>query len=510
MNKVRASGILLHPTSLPGPYGIGDLGKEAYHFVDCLAKAGQRYWQVLPFGPTGYGDSPYQSFSAFAGNPLLIDLEDLLQKKLLQPEDLQPVPDFPSDKVDYGWVIYYKYPLLKKSFENFKNNGSPEIRQAFLVFCEQHWFWLDDYALFIALRDLNDGKIWNRWEKDIANREVDASIYFADKLEYEIEEQKFWQFLFFEQWKRLKRYSHQKGLRIIGDIPLYMAYDSADVWAHREFFDLDENGNVRMVAGVPPDYFSPSGQRWGNPVYRWEKLSNKGYQWWVDRFRVLSSMVDIVRLDHFRGFESYWEIPAENKTAEHGRWIKGPGADFFRTVFEELPRLLIFVENLGLITPEVELLRNQFQLAGMAVFQYGFGSSQKTNPHLPHNFEKNQVVYSGTHDNETIAGWFSPDSGCSVAEKRQKQVALQYIHSKGNRVHWDVIRSLLGSVAEMAIFPLQDILGLSNEARMNHPGVSNKNWQWRYRKEMLEPGIIEELRHLSEIYGRVIPLEDKK
>jgi 4-alpha-glucanotransferase len=498
MKITRASGILLHPTSLPGPFGIGDVGKSAFAFVDFLAKAGQRYWQILPFGPTGYGDSPYQCFSAFAGNPLLIDLFDLVEKTLLSPHDLESIPDFPKDKVDYGWVMYYKYPLLRKAFENYKNHPCHAVQQNFARFCEKQWYWLDDYALFLTLRDVNDCKVWNQWDWDIAVREVDALAYFSEKLAFEIEEKKFWQFLFFDQWARLKEYCQSQHVRIIGDMPIYVAYDSVDVWANRDIFHLDDEGKPTKVAGVPPDYFSQTGQRWGNPLYRWDYLQKTGYPWWVERFRSQMENVDLIRLDHFCGFESCWEIPAHHKTAEHGRWAKVPGEELFNSLRADLGSLPIIAEDLGLITPEVRQLRERLGFPGMAVLQFAFGTDDETHPYLPHNYTSNLVVYTGTHDNDTLLGWIHETSS-----DQERNRMMDYLKSDGQALHWDAIQCVMDSAAGIVLFPLQDVFGLGNEARMNHPGKSSGNWQWRFVEDALSADIANRLYHITQQGNRL-------
>ncbi|HET6962935.1 MAG TPA: 4-alpha-glucanotransferase, partial [Terriglobia bacterium] len=370
----RSSGILLHPTSLPGRFGIGDLGREAYRFADFLHAAKQRVWQVLPLGPTGYGDSPYQVFSAFAGNPLLISPESLAQEGLLSSEDLSDVPNFPAAQVDYGEVIHFKLPLLRKAFERFQSGSVPLAGNAFERFCKQHATWLDDYALFMAIKDAHGGNAWNQWDSAIALREPESLEHWTKKLSDEIESWKFWQFLFFKQWMDLKQYCRARGIQIMGDIPIFVARDSADVWAHPQLFHLDERGNPTVVAGVPPDYFSGTGQLWGNPLYRWDVMASSGYEWWVQRFRAAFELVDMVRIDHFRGFEAYWEVPGDETTAINGRWVNGPGAELFEAVRQALGDLPIAAENLGLITPEVEALRQKLGFPGMAVLQFAFGS----------------------------------------------------------------------------------------------------------------------------------------
>lgn len=509
MKFPRSSGILLHPTSLPGRLGIGELGDAAYQFIDFLIGAGQRLWQVLPLGPTGYGDSPYQCFSAFAGNPLLISLEKLIEKGILSPSDLTGAPTFPDCEVDYGAVIQFKLPVLKKAYENFKIKASQSERDEFAVFCQQNASWLDEYALFMAVKDAHNGAVWNRWEPGIANRQSDAVIRWSQKLSDEIQSRKYWQYQFFKQWSQLKRYCHDHGIKIIGDIPIFVAHDSADVWAHPEMFYLDSQGNPAIVAGVPPDYFSAAGQLWGNPLYRWDVIAQSGYRWWIERFRATFSLVDIVRLDHFRGFEAYWEVPATEKTAINGRWVKGPGAELFDAVLRELGDLPIIAENLGVITPEVEALRKRYGFPGMAILQFAFGTDPQAPSFQPHNYNRDLVVYTGTHDNDTTIGWWT-SAGIGDSTRTQKEIeeerqfALKYLGTDGREINWTFIRTVLASVADIAIIPLQDVLGLGSEARMNLPARPSGNWRWRYRPEMLTEEIQDRLGELTRIYDRAL------
>jgi 4-alpha-glucanotransferase len=500
MRFPRSSGILLHPTSLPGRWGIGDLGPEAFRFVDFLEQTGQGIWQVLPLGPTGYGDSPYQCFSAFAGNPLLISPDLLLEHGHLQPSDIEDAPLFPAAVVDYGPVIQFKSALLARSFSNWTNRPPDQEEQArFAAFCARHSAWLDDYALFMALKDAHGGAVWTTWEGDISARTPSALTLWSELLSAEVRKHKYLQYVFFEQWGALRRYAAQHGVRMVGDIPIFVAHDSADVWAHPELFSLDEAGNPTVVAGVPPDYFSATGQLWGNPHYRWERMAESGYAWWIDRFRATLEMVDIVRLDHFRGFEAYWEVPASEKTAVLGRWVKGPGADLFHAVETVLGKLPIIAEDLGLITPPVAALREQFELPGMRIFQFGFASDGK-DPFLPHNYIRNCVVYTGTHDNDTVLGWFNS------APAKEREAALAYCGTDGTHISWDLARWLLASVADTAIVPLQDLLGLGPEARMNYPSRLGGNWSWRFEASALTTELRTDLRRLTEIYGRVNPV----
>ncbi len=507
MELRRASGILLHPTSLPGDRGIGTLGKEARQFADFLAGAAQRVWQVLPLGPTGYGDSPYQCFSAFAGNPLLISLKLLSDEGLLSPGDLLGEPPCPGSTVDYGSVLAFKLPLLRKAFEAFRERASALDRDALAEFCRSNASWLDDYALFMAVKYAHESMAWTRWEASIAAREPSAIEKWSRKLAAEIELHKFQQYLFFRQWESLKRYCHDRGITITGDIPLYVAHDSADVWAHRELFHLKPDGAPSLVAGVPPDYFSATGQLWGNPIYRWDALAKSGYRWWIERFRSTFAMVDMVRIDHFRGFEAYWEVDGDARTAVNGRWVKGPGADLFDKVHEALGDLPVIAENLGVITPEVEALRNRFGFPGMAILQFAFGKDPQAPSFKPHNYPRDRVVYTGTHDNDTVVGWWnSGGEGDSTRTRedvlKEKDFAMKYLNTGGQDIHWAFIRAVLGSVAALAIIPLQDVLGLGSEARMNKPATTTSNWRWRCPPGVLTGALRDRLRELTLIYDR--------
>lgn len=511
MSFQRASGILLHPTSLPGKYGIGDLGRAAYDFVDFLETTGQSLWQVLPLGPTGYGDSPYQCFSAFAGNPLLISLEALVEDGLLAQSDLTAAPEFSDDRVDYGPVIEFKTSVLTAAHANFSVNASDSAKTEYLKFTEQTAWWLEDYATFRAIKDANKGKAWTDWEPYLRDREDKAMHFFRENHAVEISRHKFWQFLFFKQWLNLAAYANNKGVKVIGDIPIFVAHDSADVWANRELFYLDELGLPTMVAGVPPDYFSETGQLWGNPLYRWDLMEKDGYQWWIKRIRSSLSLVDLVRLDHFRGFEKYWAVPATEKTAIKGDWQDGPGADLFKAIQIAFPendgKLPIIAENLGFITPAVEKLREDFGFPGMCILQFAFGTDPQADQFKPYNFAPNSVVYTGTHDNDTTIGWFTSEgagdstrSGDEVNEERE--FVLKYLGSDGSEINWDFIRLALASVARTAIIPLQDVIGCGSEARMNIPARESGNWSWRYRPEQLTENICARLAELTEIYGR--------
>jgi 4-alpha-glucanotransferase len=507
MSFPRASGILLHPTSLPGRCGIGDLGREAYQFADFLVNTGQHLWQVLPLGPTGYGNSPYQCLSVFAGNPLLISLERLVTDKFLEPADLENAPSFPEDRVDYEAVIKFKMPLLKKSFETFQRKAARRVRKQFEIFCQQSAAWLENYSLFMALKEAHGLAAWNTWEEDIRRRQPKSLEHWSKKLAHEIHYHKYQQYQFFRQWSELKKYCNERGIKLIGDIPIFIALDSVTVWSHPEMFYLDDSGKPTVVAGVPPDYFSKTGQLWGNPLYRWDVMARDGYAWWIERFRTTHDFVDIIRLDHFRGFEKYWEIPATDDTAVNGTWVPGPGAKLFEAVQKALGTLPIIAEDLGMITPEVEALREKFGFPGMRVLQFSFGSDPNADDYRPYNYPRNCVVYTGTHDNNTTIGWFSgedvKDSTQSKEEReKEKQVALNYLGTDGHEINWDFIRLALMSAADTAIIPMQDILGLGSEAMMNLPGRPEGNWRWRFTPDMLTGEIKARLKKLTALSGR--------
>ncbi|MBD2664937.1 4-alpha-glucanotransferase [Richelia sinica FACHB-800] len=493
----RSSGILLHPSSFPSRFGIGDLGLEAYGFIDFLKDSFQQYWQVLPLGPTGYGNSPYMCYSAMAGNHLLISPEKLVDEGLLTPEDFDNLQTFPTHQVDFEAVIPVKVNLLKKAADNFQKQATVSQKEAFTEFCTSKAYWLDNYALFMALKDAQDGASWHNWEPELAKREPEALIHAQKQLSNEIFYYKFLQYEFFRQWSELKSYANRRGIEIIGDIPIYVAHDSADVWANPEIFALDEEtGAAALMAGVPPDYFSATGQLWGNPVYQWEELEKQDFHWWVQRFAAMLDYVDIIRIDHFRGFEAFWAVPQGEETAVNGEWIEAPGVALFTAIKEQLGKLPVLAEDLGIITPEVEALRDQFEFPGMKVLQFAFGSDPG-NPFLPFNYVRNAVVYTGTHDNDTTIGWYEK---AGEWEKRNLDLYLGGISADG--VHWDLIRLALSSIANQAILPLQDVLGLGTEARMNFPGTAEGNWQWRYQADMLKAELSDRLKHLTLLYGR--------
>jgi 4-alpha-glucanotransferase len=506
MNFPRASGILLHPTSLPGPFGIGDLGGEAYRFADFLAATGQSLWQILPLGPTGYGDSPYACYSAFAGNTLLTSPEQLLAEGLLAKNDLSEIPSLRPDRVDFERAHQLKEILLGKAYEHYQSTTDTELRSAFATFAEQNASWLDDYALFRALKSAHGGIAWHDWERALALREPAALARARADLSEEIDAQKFFQFLFFKQWFALKAYCNERGISLIGDIPIFVAQDSADVWTNPEQFKLDQNGIPTVVAGVPPDYFSASGQFWGNPLYNWDRMIADGFKWWIERVRASLQTVDIVRIDHFRGFAACWEIPGGDKTAERGRWIEAPGRELFTAIRNALGELPIIAEDLGVITPEVKKLRDDFGFPGMRILQFASSSDTK-NIDLPHNYHQNVVVYTGTHDNDTTVGWFNSVAGEGSTRdarqiERERKFCLKYLNSDGQEIHWDFVRAALASVANTAIAPLQDLLGLGTKARMNLPNSTSGNWSWRFTAGSLTGEIGRRLKELTDLYGR--------
>lgn len=496
MKFERSSGILLHPTSLPGQYGIGDLGRRAHLWIDFLAEAGCSLWQVLPLGPTGYGDSPYQCFSAFAGNPYLISPGALLVEDLLHPDDLVELPKFPRERVDFGAVINWKLAVLDRSFLRFKNLASPQLGQAFTTFQGENADWLDDFALFMAIKEAHGGNPWPTWEAPLRDRQPQALAEARQNYEFAIQRQVYRQFLFFRQWQTLRHYAHENGIQIIGDIPIFVAHDSADVWAHPELFYLDRQGKPTVVAGVPPDYFSPTGQLWGNPLYRWEVHKSTGYQWWIKRIRAVLGLVDIIRLDHFRGFAGYWEVPGSAKTAEKGRWVPGPGKVFLQALKSSLGELPIIAEDLGVITPDVVDLRDSFNLPGMKILQFAFAGGPK-DPFLPHHYPVNCVVYTGTHDNDTARGWYER------VEEGEKSIYRRYLARDGSNVAWDLIRACWASVAIFALAPMQDFINLGNEARMNYPGNPSGNWTWRLMDGVLTEALKKRVYDLNYLYSRL-------
>ena len=497
MNQPRSSGVLLHPTSLPGRYGIGDLGPQAYRLIDFLVAARQSLWQVLPLGPTGYGDSPYASFSSHAGNPLLIDLQKLVEEGDLPAGWLEAVPGFPAHRVDYGPVIAFKMRMLHRAAAGFRERarGDRAHWHDLEAFCAQKRHWLDDYALFMALKSAHHDAMWNTWELEIVQRQPEAMARWKRELADEIYFHQYAQFQFFRQWTALRRYANERGMRIIGDIPIFVAPDSADAWADPEIFYMDDRGQLTVVAGVPPDYFSPTGQRWGNPLYRWDVIAADGFRWWIQRVQSVLEMVDILRIDHFRGFQDYWEIPASEPTAVKGRWLPGPGDAFFDALRDALGNLPIIAEDLGMISDEVRALRKRVGLPGMKVLHFAF-SEDASHEYLPHNYTSDYVVYLGTHDNDTTLGWFNSRS------PQERGFILRYLGRDGSDIVWALMHLACMSVAGMAVVTAQDLLKLGSGARMNTPGIPGGNWQWRFGSESLCENIARWLGELTEISGR--------
>jgi 4-alpha-glucanotransferase len=496
MDMVRSSGVLLHVTSLPGPDGIGDLGPEALQWVERLAVTGCHYWQILPLGPTGYGDSPYQCFSAFAGNPYLVASQPLLDEGLLVPSDVGDRPQFSPHHVDYGRVIPWKLDLLDRAFDRFPGDDE------YLAFRRSEAAWLDDFALFMALKDQYGGRPWVDWPAPLRDRHPSQIERVLDAYREEVERHAFRQWLFHRQWEAVRGRAHERGLRVIGDIPIFVAHDSADVWANRELFFLDDEGRPTVVAGVPPDYFSPTGQLWGNPLYDWDRHRHNGYEWWLGRLRSVLSQVDVVRLDHFRGFAGYWEIPADAETAIAGRWVPGPGADFLQHVQAVMGDLPIIAEDLGEITPDVHELRDRFELPGMAILQFAF-DSDLTNPFLPLNLRPRTIVYTGTHDNDTSWGWWG------TAPEHERRLALDYLEVDGTDIAWDLIRAGWRSPAAVSVAPLQDILDLATEARMNFPSRPAGNWRWRVGEPAIADPLVERLASLNAETGRLVAADQR-
>jgi len=497
MQFERSAGILLHPTSLPGKYGIGDLGSEAYKFVDFLKEAEQTLWQVFPLGPTGYGDSPYQCFSAFAGNPLLISPEKLKDEGFLSDDDLKNTIQSDRKRIDYGQAIEYKKSILKKAYINFRNNSNGQEKD-FEKFCNSHKEWLDDFALFMALKDHHGGAVWSSWEKDLVQRDKKVLADWENKLSDDIQYQKYVQYNFFKQWESVRKYANEKGIKIIGDMPIFIAYDSSDLWANKELFTVDEEGKLTFVAGVPPDYFSETGQLWGNPLYKWDEMEKDDFLWWRKRFASLFEVVDIVRIDHFRGFEAYWKIPGGEKTAQKGKWTKAPGEKLFDTLKKHLGELPILAEDLGVITPPVEILRDQFGFPGMKVLQFAFGTKMETK-FLPHNFIPNCLVYTGTHDNDTTRAYFEKEKekDGDIFEHAQK-----YLNYYGNDILSELIRVAYASVANIVIIPMQDILKLGTDARMNFPSTTGGNWSWRFTWDQIGENLSKHYSGLAQLYER--------
>jgi 4-alpha-glucanotransferase len=493
----RASGILLHPTSLPGRFGIGALGSEAYEFVDFLADTKQQLWQVLPLGPTGHGNSPYLSYSSMAGNPLLISLEKLCDRSLLYPDELHELEGFPDYTVKFEPIIPIKMRLLERAASRFKDVATEEDQTAFEQFCETCHFWVDEYAFFMALKNAHGGAGWTQWDPAIARRQPEAMAHWREKLASDIFCHKFLQFEFRQQWQALKQYANERQIQIIGDIPIYVAHDSVDVWAYTDNFMIDpETLAPSQMAGVPPDYFSETGQLWGNPTYNWEVLKERNFNWWLQRLKAILDYVDLIRVDHFRGFEAFWAVKEGEPTAMNGEWVEAPGTELFETVLQELGSLPILAEDLGVITPEVEALRDKFEFPGMKILHFAFGSDNY-NPYLPFNYIPNCLVYTGTHDNDTTVGWYD-----KIADYDRERLHLYVGGIDPEGIHWTLIRLALLSVANQAIIPLQDVLGYGSDCRMNIPGQSEGNWGWRYQPHVLTDEVRSRLRALTELSNR--------
>jgi 4-alpha-glucanotransferase len=495
MQWPRASGILVHPTSFPGRFGVGDLGPGAISMLDFLHHARQRMWQVLPLGPTGYGASPYALLSAFAGNPLLISPECLLEENLLAPVDLEDAPVGREDRVDYGAVIPWKSAALRASYARYERVASATLRAEFAAFCTAQAGWLDEFALFMALKDKHDSVAWTRWGAPYARRDPEALAEAREALAGEIAFHRYTQFLFYRQWGALRKEARKRGISIIGDLAIFVAHDSADVWANQRYFKLDRRGEPLVVAGVPPDYFSPTGQRWGNPIYRWDALAADGYAWWIARARHALELADIIRLDHFRGFEACWEIPSDKPTAEGGRWMEGPGVALFGAIQSALGETPFIAEDLGVITAEVDALRERFGFPGMRVMQFGFDDGPKS-PHLPHHVVANSALYTGTHDNDTSAGWFA------TLKTSRRAYTLRYLNTDATHVPMAMIRAAQASVAQLVIAPLQDVLGLGSAARMNFPSHTDGNWEWRCPERLLTDNVADQLAQFATLYDR--------
>lgn len=496
MESQRQSGVLLHPTSLPGHFGIGTFDRAAYAWVDFLQRTRQTLWQVLPLGPTGYGDSPYQSFSSFAGNPYLIDLEALAAEGLLTVEVLRNSPAFPEERVDYGAIYRWKLPVLRQAANRFAQNGSATLRAEFEQFCADNAEWLDDFALFMALKDVHSGRAWSEWGMLLRSRQPRAIETAIQDYAGAIYGHQFNQWLFYRQWLKLKAYANARGVQIVGDIPIFVAMDSSDAWTNPSEFFLDDAYQPTVVAGVPPDYFSETGQLWGNPLYRWQAMKANGYGWWLRRIKAALRLYDIVRVDHFRGFAGYWEVPAGEKTAVNGQWVAGPGGDFFEVVKQALGDLPIIAEDLGEITPDVIEIRDRFGLPGMKILQFAFGTDA-SDKFLPHNYGHNFVVYSGTHDNDTTRGWYERS-----ATAHERDHFRRYLRTDGHDPAWTMIDAAFRSVADRAVIPLQDLLSLGSAARMNLPGRAEGNWTWRFTPEQLSAGLEARLLETTVLYGR--------
>ncbi len=498
--KERGAGVLLHPTSLPGSTGIGTFGNEAIDFIEFLRNSGITYWQICPLGPTGYGDSPYQSFSAFAGNPYLIDLDSLIPLGLLKAGDLKDLRSLSLDSVDFGRQYFLRWPVLRLAFKQFlrKKNEISEYG-SYKQFKKDNTSWLYPFACFMALKGYFKGKSWQDWDSAYRSYERAKNSSLLKNLSENIEAHQFFQYLFFGQWRCLKKFANQNGVSVIGDLPLYVSLDSADVWTHPELFQLDKNDKPAAVAGVPGDYFSPTGQLWGNPLYNWKELKSNDYSWWMHRIDHNFKLFDVLRLDHFRGLESYWRVPIGSVDARNGKWVRGPGLDIFKRIKSKLPEARFIAEDLGIITPRVKDLLTKTGLPGMSILQFAFESDEKDNLYLPHNLQTNSVFYPGTHDNNTAWGWYRSSS------RDIKHHLRQYLRVPGDDIAWDFIRAAYSTVSRLAVIPMQDLLNLGMEARMNYPGKALGNWQWRYKREhfdnLCQTGT-EYLKELGTIYGR--------
>jgi 4-alpha-glucanotransferase len=510
MPNDRTAGILLHPVSFPGSRDIGELGAYAYEFVDFLADSGIGLWQILPLGPTSYGNSPYTALSSFAGNPLLIALDRLAEEGWL-PESAAQCESGPAERVDYEAAYERKQPLLLQAADAFRSRAGAQLRSEFESFCRREAYWLEDYTLYVTIKSRYDAlaakrgakdSMWNRyWPRELALRDPSALEEWHREHADEIEREKVLQFFFHRQWHALKRYANERGISIFGDIPIFVAPDSADVWARPELFQLDERGRPEAVAGVPPDYFSSTGQRWGNPLFRWEEHRREGFAWWISRLKKSLEMTDLVRIDHFRGFQAYWRIPVSSKSAVNGEWIESPGREFFSKVRQELGELPVVAEDLGVITPEVQALREEFGLPGMKVLQFAFnldkhGTLDGSNYFLPHNHERGAVVYTGTHDNDTTPGWYAQRS------EAERDAIRRYLARGDHEVPWELVRQAFASVARRAVVPMQDLLGLGSEARMNTPSTVGGNWSWRVAETQLSSDLAARLREMGQLYGR--------
>lgn len=500
----RNAGLLLHISSLPGPYGIGDLGPEAFKFVDFLQESGQSIWQVLPVGPTGYGYSPYQSPSTFAGNDLFISPELLRDERLVTDAEIQQSHCGSPGRVAYDEVIPRKRALMEAAFARFSRGESSIDVADYNRFEQEHRSWLSDYSLFAAIKKAHSNRSWIDWPDALRDREPDTLHAVQNQLAHQISLERFVQYLFFRQWQRLKSYANDRGISVVGDLPIYVAHDSADVWANPHLFHLDHTGNPTVVAGVPPDYFSETGQRWGNPIYRWDKMQETGFAWWTERVRRILEMVDVVRLDHFRAFEAYWSVPAHEQTAVNGEWVAGPGQHFFDVLQHKLGRMPLIAEDLGVITDEVVKLIEDNGFPGMAILQFAFDSGP-TNKFLPHNYDRNIVAYTGTHDNDTIAGWLSGNRStvCEDVAAQTREYAKRYLaESRNEELPWAFIRALYASVANTVIIPIQDLLGIGEDGRMNEPGTAAGNWTWRMSPGVLNQEVGLSLKSLADTFGR--------